>query len=142
MPEDLHGIRLPDWLANPLLNPTNRLRYGVDKDERMRMVEELTAPGVEEFATERVGATDVSDMPATERYTSSFLHGQKYAPLYQDPRAREMMQRIVGLFRRGEREKLGEAAEAGMRRGAESVAKPKLQGLASALSKLFPGEKP
>ena len=128
MPEGrgLHGVVQDNPILNKLLDYGNQLRYGVTEDERMKMVNALSAPGVKKAAYDERG---IFDPAAAERHTSAYLFGKRFAPIIEDPGRRALAHAIssggrktlnaVGFPGVGEeRPELESAEEAGMVTGA------------------------
>lgn len=120
-------------LVEALLNAGNKLRYGVSEEDRMDMVNKLSAPGVREFAFKDVGEEgqpgfhQAFDPAAAERFTSAYLFGKKWDP--NSAGLRDVIHGISGRGREGlnaigfpgvgeERPELAAAERGGMERGA------------------------
>lgn len=74
----LHGMVVGDW-AQPALDATNKLRYGVGEDERMHMIQAEKIPGIRDAAYP--GAQKIYDPAAAERYGSAYLFAKKWPGL-------------------------------------------------------------
>jgi hypothetical protein len=123
----LHGVVQNNPILNALLNFGNKLRYGKSEQDRMAMVNALSAPGVKESAYDERG---IYDPAGAERHTSSYLFGKRFAPVLQNEGARA----LAHMLSSGSREKMYQLGVPGVGEERPELARAEESGMVAGIN--------